>query len=345
MQYGLALGGGGARGAFEVGVWRALCEMDKDICAIAGTSVGAINGAAFLSGADAERLWMTLRAEDIHFRDHGEDILSPSALAASFEDILNGGLDASPLRALISSAVSEEAVRSSGTGFGLCTFSVTEKKLTELFAEDIPHGRLIDYIMASACFPLFRPVNIDGELYTDGGIQNNIPEDMLIRRGIRDIISVSARGIGVVKECGCCGANIIRIRNSEPEPGLMDFAPDKLKRLIEHGYYECRKGFGLYGGEIYYVNKESYDAAVGKYGRELVSGIERAARLVGIEKNREYSFSELVKGVLLRYEQDKELKKSIGRIEKNKNSVFRKKLYIVFKNQEIANAVAYFRGI
>ena len=50
MKYALALGGGGARGAFEAGVWKKLCEMDKEIEAIAGTSVGAINGAVFLSG-------------------------------------------------------------------------------------------------------------------------------------------------------------------------------------------------------------------------------------------------------------------------------------------------------
>ena len=338
MKYGLALGGGGARGAFEVGVWRALCELKKEICAISGTSVGAINGAAFAAGADAERLWLNIRPEDIVCRADG-DMLSPSGIISSLDEIIKGGLDASPLKGLISAAVSEAAVRASAVDFGLCAFSVTEKRLVELFKNDIPYGSLIDYIMASACFPVFRQVEIEGEAFTDGGVRNNIPEDMLISRGIRDIISVSARGIGVVKDCGSCGANIIRIKNSEPEPGLMDFEPEKIKRLILHGYFECMRAFGRCSGEIYYVNKTSYDSAVRIYGRELVKDTERAAELVGLEKYREYSFSELVKGVISHIDRHEGLMTAVKEIERNSYP----KLYIVDKKQAIANSVAYFR--
>ncbi len=339
MKYGLALGGGGARGAFEVGVWRALCELGKDICAISGTSVGAINGAAFAAGADAERLWLSIRPENIIRGAECGDLLSPSALIGSFDEIIKGGLNPSPLKSLIAEAVSEAAVRSSAIDFGLCAFSVTEKRSVELFKKDIPRGSLIDYIMASACFPVFRQVEIDGEAFTDGGVRNNIPEDMLIRRGIRDIISVSPRGIGVVKDCGGCGANIIRIRNSEPEPGLMDFEPEKLRRLIMHGYFECMKAFGICSGDIYYVNKESYDAAVGIYGRELVKDMEQAAELVGLKRYREYSFSELVKGVLSNLDRHEGLMSAVGEIAGSP----RPKLYIADKNRDIANSVAYFR--
>lgn len=340
MKYGLALGGGGARGAFEVGVWRALCEMEKEICAISGTSVGAINGAAFAAGADAERLWLALKPEDLIFGAERGDMLSPSSIISSLDEIIKGGLDASPLKDLIAAAVSEDAVRGSAIDFGLCAFSVTEKKSVELFEEDIPYGSLIDYIMASSCFPVFRQVEIDGEAFTDGGVRNNIPEDMLISRGIRNIISVSPRGIGVIKDCGSCGVNIIRIRNSEPEPGLMDFEQQKIKRLIMHGYFECMRVFGRCSGEIYYVNKESYDAAVGIYGRELVKDIERAAELVGLERYREYSFSELVKGVISHLDRHDGLISAVREIEKFP----RPKLYIVDKKQEIANSAVYFRG-
>lgn len=340
MKYGLALGGGGARGAFEVGVWRALRELGKEICVISGTSVGAINGAAFAAGADAERLWLSLKPENIIFGAECGDMLSPSGIISSLDEIIKGGLDASPLKGLISAAVSEAAVRASGIDFGLCAFSVTEKRSVELFKNDIPCGRLIDYIMASACFPVFRQVEIDGEAFTDGGVRNNIPEDMLIRRGIRDIISVSPRGIGVVRDCGSCGVNIIRIKNSEPEPGLMDFEPEKIKRLIMHGYFECMRAFGEYSGEIYYVNKKSYDAAVRTYGRELVKNTERAAELVGLERYREYSFSELVTGVLSHLDRNDGLMSDVIEIERYS----RPKLYIVDKKLAIANSAAYFRG-
>ena len=47
-EYGLVLAGGGTKGAYQVGVWKALKELDINVKAIAGTSIGALNGALFL---------------------------------------------------------------------------------------------------------------------------------------------------------------------------------------------------------------------------------------------------------------------------------------------------------
>ena len=60
---GLVLSGGGAKGAYEVGVWSVLHEagLAKDVVAISGTSIGAVNAALFASWPDpkgAERLWL-----------------------------------------------------------------------------------------------------------------------------------------------------------------------------------------------------------------------------------------------------------------------------------------------
>lgn len=59
----LVLGGGGARGAFEVGVWKALDELDYKPDIITGTSVGALNGALMLQGnvLDAEKCGLILK--------------------------------------------------------------------------------------------------------------------------------------------------------------------------------------------------------------------------------------------------------------------------------------------
>ena len=47
-EYGLVLAGGGTKGAYQVGVWKALCELGINIKAIVGASIGALNGALFL---------------------------------------------------------------------------------------------------------------------------------------------------------------------------------------------------------------------------------------------------------------------------------------------------------
>ena len=60
---GLVFSGGGAKGAYEVGVWQALHEagLAKDVTAVSGTSIGAVNAALYASWPDpkgAERLWL-----------------------------------------------------------------------------------------------------------------------------------------------------------------------------------------------------------------------------------------------------------------------------------------------
>jgi len=61
-SYGLVLGGGGSRGAYEVGVWKALIELNIDISSVVGTSIGAINSAFICSNNynDLEELWLSI---------------------------------------------------------------------------------------------------------------------------------------------------------------------------------------------------------------------------------------------------------------------------------------------
>ena len=47
-EFGLVLAGGGTKGAFQVGAWKALCEIGVNVKAIVGASIGALNGALFL---------------------------------------------------------------------------------------------------------------------------------------------------------------------------------------------------------------------------------------------------------------------------------------------------------
>ena len=61
-EYALALSGGGTRGAYEIGAYRALKEMGINIVAIAGTSIGALNGAIFVSDNldKAEKMYINI---------------------------------------------------------------------------------------------------------------------------------------------------------------------------------------------------------------------------------------------------------------------------------------------
>ena len=63
IEYGLVLEGGGAKGAYQIGAWKALKEAGIHIKGIAGTSVGALNGAliAMDDFEKAEKIWETIR--------------------------------------------------------------------------------------------------------------------------------------------------------------------------------------------------------------------------------------------------------------------------------------------
>ena len=65
----LILAGGGGKGAYEIGVWKAMRELgiDKKIRAVSGASVGGLNGALFGQGDydRASRIWLTINAEKI----------------------------------------------------------------------------------------------------------------------------------------------------------------------------------------------------------------------------------------------------------------------------------------
>ena len=47
-EYGLVLAGGGTKGAYQVGVWKALKELNINVKGIVGASIGSLNGALFL---------------------------------------------------------------------------------------------------------------------------------------------------------------------------------------------------------------------------------------------------------------------------------------------------------
>ena len=307
MKYALALAGGGTRGAFQVGVWQALKELGIDICAIAGTSIGAVNGAVFASGSDGETLWKNIDATDVADFD-GKNLFSPSSLISALKKLPDGGIDASAFGNFLREHINEELIRSKGIDYGLCTYRTDTKKSEELFLDDIPVGRLTEYILASACFPLFKPITIDGVEYSDGGITNNLPENMLISRGYDSIISVSVKGPGVVRPVDRCGINIIDINCKTPEVGVMDFNPESISESIKSGYYECMRVFGKYRSRIYPIDDDSYSYALLRYGPEIVSGLEKAAEICKIDPYCEYAFDELRDAVLSKYRSNSRLR-------------------------------------
>ena len=259
-KYGLVLGGGGARGSYEIGVWKALREMKIPLCAVVGASVGALNGAIIVQDEfeKVEHLWQNITLEHVVKVQRAIENIDEKEMSfkTKFNTIMSalfdGGLDATPLRKLLKDTIDEEKIRKAPMDFGLITFSVTDFEPVSIFKKDIPQGKMVDYLLASACLPIFKKQQIGNKAFLDGGFYNNIPANMLTKKGIKDLVVVDIAGPGFVQKVDTKQHNIIYIKSKQSLGGILEFSPQRAKRNIEMGYKDALKKFGNLTGVKYY---------------------------------------------------------------------------------------------
>lgn len=256
----LVLGGGGAKGSYQMGAWQAFRELGMRFDIITGTSIGSINGALMAQDAFevADQLWNSIEYENIFHEERKTNIRTiNSALDmvkfAVNDALLQGSVDSSSLEALIKEAVDEDKVRASSIRFGLVTVELPAMRPLTPMIEEIPHGMLYRYLMASSsCFPVFSPYDIDGVRYIDGGYYDNVPINLAIKEGADYIVAVDLDGIGFVREPASeQGVDIIRIRSYWDLGTVFEFDKNIFARNRRFGYYDTMKAFGKLDGYYY----------------------------------------------------------------------------------------------
>ena len=255
-KIGLVLSGGGARGAYQIGVWKALKDCGIEIGGVYGTSVGALNSMAVAMDKfeDARELWLKIDFDKVVV-DGTDGNLIEKAIGA----LKTGGFDPAPLRKNFGRLLKEEEVRKAPIDVGIVTYSLSNMEPRELFIEDIPEGELKDYILASANHPVFRREQIGLEKFIDGGIYRNIPVNMALSRGFKEIIIVdlgpkrirdlltlvSLKRLDEVKH--------LVIKPREFYGDVLDFDPEVSRNFMKEGYLDCLSELGYLAGEEYYV--------------------------------------------------------------------------------------------
>ena len=190
-EYGIVLEGGGAKGAYQVGAWKALKEAGIRIKGVAGTSVGALNGALICMDdfSKAERIWENISYSRVMDVDEAlmERIRNfslknlPDLIAGGTRLLKDRGFDIAPLMGLIGDMVDEERIRSSPRDLYVVTYSVSDRQPLVVNVKETPEGEIGDMLMASAYLIGFRPERLGGKLYMDGGGVNNVPVDVLTK--------------------------------------------------------------------------------------------------------------------------------------------------------------------
>ncbi len=312
IVYGLVFGGGGARGAYQLGVWRAIRKMGIRIGAVAGASIGSMNGALFVQGDLnlAQRAWRNLNLSDVirledelPSPDNLFDIRNINQLIKHV--LIRKGIDMEPVRDILARYIDEDKVRASEIDFGMITYDISGMAPTQVFVSDIPQGSLFDYIMASACFPVFKSIEIDGRKFVDGGIYNNIPADMLAEKGYEHLIVVDIGGVEIIRSPRCRSCDFITIKPQTALGGLFDMTPAVLRRNIKRGEFDTYRAFGKLKGNLFYLTVKSTARFVRQYGQDALDGLEIAARKYGIDPYHIYNPDKLLKLVTEKFEADR----------------------------------------
>jgi NTE family protein len=250
----LVLSGGGAKGVYHIGAWKALVELGIPIQAFVGNSIGAIVAGFLACGKQRE---LEQVAATIHL---GTLVDLPEGPGAALEFgrslVAKGGLDTGPLRRLLEEHVDEGRLRGTEVDLGVVTINISDLQPREVFLEEMEPGTVVDYLMASSAFPGFAPSTIEGKKHIDGGLWDNLPYEMARSRGWKKIILLDVSGLGLNRRPDFEGAQTVYIKNSISLGGAFDFDRDFLDRFGALGYLDTLRAFGRLAGRYAFVQPD-----------------------------------------------------------------------------------------
>lgn len=267
-EYGIVLEGGGAKGAYQIGAWKALREAGLRIKGIAGVSVGALNGALICMDdlKKAEEIWgnieysqvMDVNDETIRaLKEKDFKALNLSELLSSgLQLVKDRGFDVAPLKRFIEQVVGDgESIRSSDREFYAVTYSVSDKK--ELIVDLRAEENINDMLLASAYFMAFKNEKLGGKRYMDGGGFNNVPINVLLDRGYEDIIVIRIYGLGFDRERVTKIPEGVRVYHIAPRQdlgGILEFDKKQARKNMNLGYYDAKRFLYGLSGRMYYID-------------------------------------------------------------------------------------------
>ncbi|HOB08958.1 MAG TPA: patatin-like phospholipase family protein [Limnochordia bacterium] len=259
IRCGLALAGGGGKGAYQIGVLKALCQLGftpDRFAAVAGSSVGALNLALFVQNdlEKAEQVWLSITSDQI-FSIDVDAVLAALLRSAPLTAVVksrvsrrllalasHGVFSRAGLMRLMAEHLNPELIKrhASGALFAACV-QIPSLKAKYLRLDGVNVRKITDILLASSAIPLFfKPVKIDGQYYIDGGVLDNLPIRPLYELGCELIFAVHLSRRAVVNHSRFPGARILEIVPQEDLgsmcDGTLDFTTMGIRRRIELGY-------------------------------------------------------------------------------------------------------------
>ena len=309
MKTGLVLSGGGSTGAYQMGVIKALEELNIKCEIVTGTSIGSINGAIYVTGAldKANEMWNNLNfksifSENIKYESQKDEL---AVIKKYVKIATKGGIEPNNLKQNLMNCIDLDKFYNSNIDYGITTVNFPSLKLLKLTKKEINREELFDYIIASATvFPVFKLKNINNKKYIDGGVRDTMPYDLAIKMGAEKLIIVNTsyffKYAKIPKKImDKYDIKIIRPKN-KTGPSLMFEANQSMKN-IKYGYNDTMKLYGkLYGNKYtfknidYNQNKYSYI----KNEEEYIKILEHLGRIFKLDDSKIYSLNEYNKRII-----------------------------------------------
>ncbi len=262
MKRAVVLSGGGSKGAYQIGVWKALRRLNISYDLVTGTSVGALNGILMVQKDYWKALWLWYNIDfkrifedkiegDYSTKDGKNAILKTYAQA-----ILDGGMNVQRLEHTVERMLNMKKVYQSSIDFGMITVKFPSLKPVQLTKRDIPKEQLKDYLIASAsCFPAFQKKKIGDSQYIDGGFYDNLPINLAIKMGATEVIAVDLEEIGIKRKVKPNQIPITYISPNNDIGSFLVFDKAVARRCLHFGYYDTMKIYGKLDGKQYTFKK------------------------------------------------------------------------------------------
>ena len=260
-KLGIALAGGGARGAYQIGAWKALKELgiDKKISAFSGASVGSLNAVLFAMGdyEVAEQRWMSLDSKSLFD-------LEKHIYKRIFKEKLNflnrGIYSTRKLERLMLETVDFDQIKDKevyvatthlgdekSTFFDLLRTNYKHyfKKDQQIHYKDLrtmEKDDVVNTLLASCAIPVaFRPIQIKGETFYDGGVLDNTPFQPLVDAGCDVIIVIDLFTFSPMRMKKVEGVKMYTVYPKKSLRGILDFNHKHIKRRFELGYHDMKE--------------------------------------------------------------------------------------------------------
>lgn len=275
----VVLSGGGSKGSYQIGVWKALRKLKIKYDIVTGTSVGALNGALMVQNKfhKAYKLWKEINMSTLF----GKDVQNPKTkkeLVKIYRTnfFKNGGMEVVELQNLIDKNINKDTFFKSKINYGLVTINLSGKKALQLEKSKIKQEKLSDYLIASAsCYPAFQAKDIDGKKYIDGGMFDNLPINLAVKLGADEIIAVDLCAPGVkqrVKDKK--NLKITTIKPNNKLSNFLNFNEEEAKINIKYGYNDAMKIFDKFYGKKYTFKKRHFIHISEDYKQVYIKKVE-----------------------------------------------------------------------